>query len=146
MLASVQQELNRLTTKQKALTRKEKTHQKIVLGGEVAKHLGLDINHDLLVGFLQSFASSTEVQRNAWLSNGARARHLDAQRNEQKNKNYIKKHRSEKKDLEGQDKVDKDLLLDIKQKESTVGAKSLQYNHFSRTLGNGLSKKKAGDD
>lgn len=91
LLASAQQELNRLTTKQKALTRKEKTHKKIVLGGEVAKYMGLDIDHDVLVGFLLTFASSTEVQRKTWLSNGARARQLDNLRKEQKNKNSIKK-------------------------------------------------------
>ncbi len=91
LLASAQQELNRLSTKEKALTRKEKTHKKIVLGGEVAKYMGLDIDHDMLVGFLLTFASSTEIQRKAWLSNGARARQHDNMRKEQKNKSFIKK-------------------------------------------------------
>lgn len=91
LLASAQQELNRLTTKQKALTRKEKTHKKIVLGGEVAKYMGLDIDHDVLVGFLLTFASSTEVQRKTWLSNGARARENEKLRKEQKNKKFHQK-------------------------------------------------------
>ena len=52
LLASAQQELNRLTTAQRYQSRKEKTHRKIVLGGEVAKYLGLDIDQDVLVGFL----------------------------------------------------------------------------------------------
>jgi hypothetical protein len=90
LLASAQQELNRLTTKEKALTRKEKTHQKIVLGGEVSKYMGLDIDHDLLVGFLLSFSSSTEVQRNIWISNGVRARQNENLKKVQNNKIYTK--------------------------------------------------------
>ncbi|MEV4592639.1 hypothetical protein MRBLMZ1_001339 [Enterobacter ludwigii] len=62
----------------------------IVLGGEVAKYLGLDINHDLLIGFLLTFASSTDVQRKTWLSNWGRARENESLRKEQRNKNYIK--------------------------------------------------------
>ncbi|WP_437891949.1 conjugal transfer protein TraD, partial [Phytobacter sp. V91] len=61
MLASAQQELNRLTTAQRVLTRKEKTHRKIVLGGEVAKYMGLDIEQDILVGFLMTFATATKT-------------------------------------------------------------------------------------
>lgn len=131
LLASAQQELNRLTTKQKALTRKEKTHQKIVLGGEVAKYLGLDINHDVLVGFLLTFASSTEVQRKVWLSNGARARQLDNLKKEQKNKSYIKNHNSEKQNGE------------VKQGES--GKPRLEYNNFSKMLEKRLMKKNNND-
>lgn len=86
LLASAQQELNRLTTKEKALTRKEKTHQKIVLGGEVAKYLGLEIDRDLLVGFLLLFASLTEEQRERLISNGARARQNENLKKEQNNK------------------------------------------------------------
>lgn len=132
LLASAQQELNRLTTKQKALTRKEKTHQKIVLGGEVAKYLGLDINHDVLVGFLLTFASSTEVQRKAWLSNGVRARQLDNLKKEQKNKNYIKKHNQEKQDGE------------VNKEKS--GKPRLEYNNFSKMLEQGLMKKENNND
>ncbi|AVP03106.1 hypothetical protein AM410_15950 [Enterobacter cloacae complex sp. FDA-CDC-AR_0164] len=51
---------------------------------------GLDINHDLLIGFLLTFASSTDVQRKTWLSNGVRARENESLRKEQRNKNYIK--------------------------------------------------------
>lgn len=91
LLASAQQELNRLTTKEKALTRKEKTHQKIVLGGEVAKYMGLDIDHDLLVGLLIACASLTEEQRERFISNGARARQNENVKKEQNNKISTKK-------------------------------------------------------
>ncbi|WP_049071852.1 conjugal transfer protein TraD [Klebsiella michiganensis] len=86
LLASAQQELNRLNTAEKALTRKEKTHQKIVLGGEVAKYLGLDIDRDLLVGFLIACASLTEEQRERFISNGARTRQNENLKKEQNNK------------------------------------------------------------
>ncbi|MGX9262490.1 conjugal transfer protein TraD [Pantoea dispersa] len=99
LIASAQQELNRLITKEKTLSRKEKTHRKIVLGGEVAKYLGLDINHDVLIGFLLTFASSTDVQRKTWLSNGVRARKNESLRKEQRNKNYIKNNAHEKDDV-----------------------------------------------
>lgn len=89
LIASAQQELNRLSTKEKALSRKEKTHRKIVLGGEVAKYLGLDINHDVLIGFLLTFASSTDVQRKTWLSNGVRARENENLKKEQKNNSFF---------------------------------------------------------
>lgn len=146
LIASAQQELNRLTTAEKVLTRKEKTHKKIVLGGEVAKYMGLDINHDLLVGFLLSFASATKEDLDRWLSNGVRARENENLRKEQKNKNSIKKHRSEKQDLEVQDKMDKDPLSDINKKNNKVGDIRLQYNHFSRMLEKGLVKKKDNND
>ena len=91
LIASAQQELNRLSTKEKALTRKETTHKKIVLGGEVAKYLGLDINHNVFIGFLLTFASSTDVQRETWFSNGVRARENENMRKEQRNKITSKK-------------------------------------------------------
>lgn len=143
LLASAQQELNRLTTKQKALTRKETTHQKIVLGGEVAKYMGLDINHDVLVGFLLTFASATEVQRNTWLSNGVRARQLDNLRKEQKNKNYIKKHNTveqgnEVKKEDGTGSVQPDTVKDDNNNDQPL----LEYNNFSKMLEKGLMKKK----
>lgn len=90
LLASAQQELNRLNTAEKALTRKEKTHKKIVLGGEVAKYLGLDIDHDLLVGFLIACASLTKEQRERFISNGARARQNENLKKEQNNKTSTK--------------------------------------------------------
>lgn len=91
LLASAQQELNRLTAKDKALTRREKTHQKIVLGGEVAKYLGLDVDQDMLVGFLIFCASLTEEQRERFISNGARARQNENLKKEQNNKIPTKK-------------------------------------------------------
>jgi len=100
LIASAQLELKRLNTKEKTLPRKEKTHRKIVLGGDVAKYLGLDINHDVLIGFLLTFASSTDVQRKTWLSNGARARENEILRKERKNKNSTKKTVREKNDTD----------------------------------------------
>ncbi|MEQ5053741.1 conjugal transfer protein TraD [Klebsiella michiganensis] len=91
LLASAQQELNRLTTKEKALSRKEKTHRKIVLGGEVAKYLGLDVDQDMLVGFLIFCARLTEEQRERFISNGARARQNENLKKEQNNKISTKK-------------------------------------------------------
>jgi len=91
LIASAQLELNRLSTKEKAMTRKEKTHRKIVLGGEVAKYMGLDIDQDMLVGFLMTYATTTEEQRNRYISNGGRARHNENLRKEQDNKNSLKK-------------------------------------------------------
>lgn len=142
LLASAQQELNRLTTKQKALTRKETTHRKIVLGGEVAKHLGLDINHDLLVGFLLTFASSTDVQRKTWLSNGARTRENENLRKEQKNKNPIRKTNSEKKDTDVHYESNIIAQSDAMIKNSE-NDKTMQLNNtFSAMLEKKLSGKK----
>ncbi|WP_437616188.1 conjugal transfer protein TraD [Erwinia sp. V71] len=142
LLASAQQELNRLTTKEKALTRKEKTHQKIVLGGEVAKYLGLDINHDVLVGFLLTFASSTEVQRKTWLSNGARARENENLRKEQKNKNPIKKTAREKNDTdvhnESKNVTQPDAMIKNTEKDKTIRLN----NTFSAMLEKKLTGKK----
>ncbi len=142
LLASAQQELNRLTTKQKALTRKETTHRKIVLGGEVAKYLGLDINHDVLVGFLLTFASSTDVQRKTWLSNGTRARENENLRKEQKNKNYIKKKDREKNDTyvhhESENVTHSDAMI-----KHTEKNKAMQLNNtFSAMLEKKLAEKK----
>ncbi|WP_289367371.1 conjugal transfer protein TraD [Pantoea stewartii] len=142
LLASAQQELNRLTTKQKSLTRKETTHRKIVLGGEVAKYLGLDINHDMLVGFLLTFASSTDVQRKTWLSNGARARENENLRKEQKNKNYIKKTDHEKNDAkvhhESENVTHPDAMI-----KNTEKNKTMQLNNtFSAMLEKKLAEKK----
>ena len=94
LIASAQLELNRLATKEKALTRKEKTHRKIVLGGEVAKYMGLDIDQDMLVGFLMTYATTTEEQRNRYISNGGRARQNENLRKENDNKNSVKKQNS----------------------------------------------------
>ncbi|MEK6307470.1 MAG: conjugal transfer protein TraD [Pantoea dispersa] len=142
LLASAQQELNRLTTKQKSLTRKETTHRKIVLGGEVAKYLGLDINHDVLVGFLLTFASSTDVQRKTWLSNGARARDNENLRKDQKNKNYIKKTDREKSDTkvhhESENVTHPDAMI-----KNTENNKTMQLNNtFSAMLEKKLVEKK----
>lgn len=93
LIASAQLKLNRLSTKEKTLTRKEKTHRKIVLGGEVAKYIGLDIDHDMLVGFLMTYATTTEEQRNSFISNGARAKQNELLIKEQNNKNSIKNRR-----------------------------------------------------
>ncbi|WP_409161673.1 conjugal transfer protein TraD [Pectobacterium sp. B2J-2] len=142
LLASAQQELNRLTTKEKALTRKETTHRKIVLGGEVAKYLGLDIDHDVLVGFLLTFASSTEIQRKTWLSNGNRARENENLRKEQKNKNSIKKTAREKSDTkihqESENVTHPDAMI-----KNTEKDKIMQLNNtFSAMLEKKLAGKK----
>ncbi|OAE08271.1 conjugal transfer protein TraD [Pantoea sp. OXWO6B1] len=142
LIASAQQELNRLSTKEKALTRKEITHRKIVLGGEVAKYLGLDINHNVLIGFLLSFASSTEVQRKTWLSNGVRARENESLRKEQRNKNYIKKNAHEKDDIkvyhESENVIQPDTMI-----KNTVKGKAMQLNNtFSAMLEKKLAEEK----
>ncbi len=142
LIASAQQELNRLSTKEKALTRKEITHRKIVLGGEVAKYLGLDIDHDVLIGFLLTFASSTEVQRKTWLSNGARARENEILRKERKNKNSTKKTVREKNDTdehqESGNVIQPDAMIKNFEKD-----KSLQLNNtFSAMLEKKLAEKK----
>ncbi|WP_422047237.1 conjugal transfer protein TraD [Rosenbergiella epipactidis] len=63
-----------MVNERKKLTRKEKTHRKIVLGGEVAKYMGLDIDQDMLVGFLMTYATTSEEQRNRFTSNGVRTK------------------------------------------------------------------------
>jgi len=142
LLASAQQELNRLTTKQKSLTRKETTHKKIVLGGEVAKYLGLDINHDMLVGFLLTFVSSTDVQRKTWLSNGARARENENLRKEQKNKNYIKKTDHEKNDTNVHQESENFTHPDAMIKHTEKGTAMQLNNTFSAMLEKKLAEKK----
>ncbi|MET4054955.1 hypothetical protein ABIC12_000823 [Pantoea agglomerans] len=142
LLASAQQELNRLTTKQKSLTRKETTHKKIVLGGEVAKYLGLDINHDMLVGFLLTFVSSTDVQRKTWLSNGARARENENLRKEQKNKNYIKKTDHEKNDTNVHHESENFTHPDAMIKHTEKGTAMQLNNTFSAMLEKKLAEKK----
>ncbi|MGX9240893.1 conjugal transfer protein TraD [Pantoea dispersa] len=142
LIASAQQELNRLSTKEKALTRKEITHRKIVLGGEVAKYLGLDIDHDVLIGFLLTFASSTDVHRKTWLSNGARARENENLRKEQKDKNYIKKTDREKNDTkvhyESESVSHPDEII-----KNTEKDKAMQLNNtFSAMLEKKLTAKK----
>ncbi|KAF6662751.1 conjugal transfer protein TraD [Enterobacteriaceae bacterium EKM102V] len=142
LLASAQQELNRLTTKQKSLTRKETTHKKIVLGGEVAKYLGLDINHDMLVGFLLTFVSSTDVQRKTWLSNGARARENENLRKEQKSKNYIKKTDHEKNDTSVHHESENFTHPDAMIKHTEKGTAMQLNNTFSAMLEKKLAEKK----
>lgn len=142
LIASAQQELNRLSTKEKALSRKEKTHRKIVLGGEVAKYLGLDINHDVLIGFLLTFASSTDVQRKTWLSNGVRARENENLKKEQKNKNYIKKKNYEKDDTQVHHKSESVIQLDAMIKNTEKGTAMQLNNTFSAMLEKKLTEKK----
>ncbi len=45
-----------------------------MLGGEVAKYMGLDIDQDMLVGFLMTYATTSEEQRNRFTSNGVRTK------------------------------------------------------------------------
>ncbi|TWD45328.1 conjugal transfer protein TraD [Pantoea sp. SJZ147] len=142
LIASAQLELNRLSTKEKALARKETTHRKIVLGGEVAKYMGLDIDHDVLVGFLLTFASSTEVQRKTWLSNGTRARGNENLRKEQKNKNYIKKPDREENDTKVHHESESVLQPDTMIK-NTEKYKTMQLNNtFFAMLEKKLTGKK----
>ncbi|HCN01173.1 conjugal transfer protein TraD [Pantoea dispersa] len=142
LIASAQLELNRLSTKEKALARKETTHRKIVLGGEVAKYMGLDIDHDVLVGFLLTFASSTEVQRKTWLSNGTRARGNENLRKEQKNKNSIKKTDREENDTKVHHESESVLQSDTMIK-NTEKYKTMQLNNtFFAMLEKKLTEKK----
>lgn len=142
LLASAQQELNRLTTKQKALTRKEKTHKKIVLGGEVAKYMGLDIDHDVLVGFLLTWARKTEEDHKRYLSNGARARQLQNMRKEQKNKNSIKKMDNEKPEAEVPGKKQTAIQPDTVIEDSGKDKAPQLNNTFSAMLEKQLTGKK----
>lgn len=142
LIASAQLELNRLSTKEKTLARKETTHRKIVLGGEVAKYMGLDIDHDVLVGFLLTFASSTEVQRKTWLSNGTRARGNENLRKEQKNKNSIKKTDREENDTKVHHESESVLQPDTMIK-NTEKYKTMQLNNtFFAMLEKKLTEKK----
>ncbi|QLH62870.1 conjugal transfer protein TraD [Serratia symbiotica] len=142
LLASAQQELNRLTTKEKALSRKEKTHRKIVLGGEVAKYLGLDVDQDMLVGFLITCAGLTEEQRKRFISNGARARENENMKKEQKNKISTVKSKREKQQV---GTVDPELKNDdsIQGNKETENGLNLRYqSRFSSMLGKAIDKEK----
>lgn len=142
LIASAQLELNRLSTKEKVLARKETTHRKIVLGGEVAKYLGLDINHDLLIGFLLTFASSTDVQRKNWLSNGVRAGENESLRKEQRNKNHIEKNTHEKDDMKVYHESESFIQPDTMIKNPEKG-KTMQLNNtFPAMLEKKLTVKK----
>lgn len=142
LLASAQQELNRLTTKEKALSRKEKTHRKIVLGGEVAKYLGLDIDQDMLVGFLITCAGLTEEQRKRFISNGARARENENMKKEQKNKISIVKRKQEKQQTEVADPVSKNGNTPEENKEGKNELNLRYQSHFSSMLGKVVDKGK----
>lgn len=141
LISSAQQELNRLTTAEKTLTRKEKTHRKIVLGGEVVKFMGLDIDHDILVGFLMSFANATKEDLERYISNGARARQNESFRKVQKNKNSAKKPDTEKQ-VKQQGKGDDTEQYRTAQKMSDTNPLTLQYNNFSKMMELSLMKKK----
>ncbi|WP_168385218.1 conjugal transfer protein TraD [Erwinia amylovora] len=135
LLASAQQELNRLTKKEKELSRKQKTQKKIVLGGEVAKYLGLDVNQDMLVGFLINCAGLTEEQRKRFISNGARARENENMRNEQKNKISAVKRKQEKQQAEVADPELKNGNSSEENKEDKNGLNLRYQNRFSSILG-----------
>ncbi|HIE9829656.1 TPA: conjugal transfer protein TraD [Klebsiella variicola subsp. variicola] len=142
LIASAQLELNRLATKEKTQTRREKTHRKIVLGGEVAKYMGLDINQDMLVGFLMTYATTTEEQRDSYISNGARARHNEMLRKEQNNKNSVKKQTASKtsdKRKINHDTTDND---DAKKKTLTQSDIIERGNHFFEVLSKKLQENK----
>lgn len=142
LLASAQQELNRLTTAQKVLTRKEKTHRKIVLGGEVAKYMGLDIEQDILVGFLMTFATATTTDLEHYISNGARARQNENLRKEQKNKNSVKKSEPGKTDhtLHSTEDLSE---IELSEKSDHVERKTtVKVNNFNLMLERRLGKKK----
>ncbi|PQK74284.1 hypothetical protein CG428_12730 [Pantoea ananatis] len=142
LIASAQLELNRLSTKEKALARKETTHRKIVLGGEVAKYLGLDINHDVLIGFLLTFTSSTDVQRKTWLSNGVRARQNENLRKEQRNEKYIKKKAHEKDDTKVNHESESVIQHDTMIKNTEKGEAMQLNNTFSAMLEKKLTAKR----
>ncbi|WP_337063646.1 conjugal transfer protein TraD [Raoultella ornithinolytica] len=104
LLASAQQELNRLTTAQKYQSRKEKTHRKIVLGGEVAKYMGLDIDQEVLVGYLMKFANCSDDEVALMKINGARAMSMASMRKEQgKQSGVSSSHHLKEKDNEKKD-------------------------------------------
>ncbi|WP_168393348.1 conjugal transfer protein TraD [Erwinia amylovora] len=142
LLASAQQELNRLTTKEKALSRKETTHRKIVLGGEVAKYLGLDVDQDMLVGFLITCAGLTEEQRKRFISNGARARENENLRKEQKNKISTVKRKQEKQQAEVADPESKNNNAPEENKEKEKGLNLRYQSHFSAMQGKAVDKGK----
>lgn len=142
LLASAQQELNRLTTKEKALSRKEKTHRKIVLGGEVAKYLGLDVDQDMLVGFLITCARLTEEQRKRFISNGVRARENENMKKEQKNKISTVKRKQEKQQIGTVDSELKNDHATERNKEEENGLNLHYQSRFSSMLGKAVDKNK----
>lgn len=142
LLASAQQELNRLTTKEKTLSRKEKTHRKIVLGGEVAKYLGLDVDQDMLVGFLITCARLTEEQRKRFISNGARARENENMKKEQKNKISTVKSKREKQQVGTGDPELKNNYSTKGNKDEENGLNLAYQSRFSSMLGNAIEKEK----
>lgn len=129
-IAAAQDELNRLITKDKEMTRKEKTHRKIVLGGEVAKYMGLDIDHDILIGFLMSFGRATKEDIECYKNNGARSRELDVIRKEQKTK---RPGRNEK-------EVGKFTRQTSEEKRNGGGMNLSYKNRFSSKMNNALNK------
>lgn len=142
LIASAQLELNRLSSKEKTLTRKEKTHRKIVLGGEVAKYVGLDIDQDMLIGFLMTYATTTEEQRICFISNGARAKQNELLIKEQNNKNSVKKQTARKTGDESRKKLD---VLDndglVKNRLSGINENE-KSNHFFDVLSKKLQENK----
>lgn len=63
-IASAQMRLNRLKTKDKALTKQAETRQKIILGAEVAKVVGCDVSDvdkELVLGFLLAMHQLSEA-------------------------------------------------------------------------------------
>jgi len=142
LIASAQLELNRLSTKEKTLTRKEKTHRKIVLGGEVAKYMGLDIDQDMLVGFLMTYATTTEEQRICFISNGARAKQNELLRKEQNNKNSEKKQTTRKTGDESRTKLDVLNNYGLVKNRSSGINENEKSNHFFDVLSKKLQENK----
>ena len=129
-IAAAQDELNKLVTRQKEMTRKEKTHRKIVLGGEVAKHMGLDIDHDILVGFLMSYGRATKEDIEHYKSIGSRSRELDVIRKEQKTKRPGKNEKE----------VGKFTGQASEEKRNEEGMNLSYKNRFSSKMNNALNK------
>jgi len=127
-IAAAQDELNKLVTRQKEMTRKEKTHRKIVLGGEVAKHMGLDVDQDTLTGFLMSYARATKEDVEHYKSDGARIRELESLRKEQKTKRAVQNGKED-----GREQVHKE-------KRSGSGINLSYKNRFSTKMNNALNK------
>ncbi|WP_051124080.1 conjugal transfer protein TraD [Dickeya sp. DW 0440] len=143
LLASAQQELNRLTTAQKNQSRKQITHRKIVLGGEVAKHMGLDIDQDVLVGYLIRFSALTEKDISVLKIRGAEARRLDSIRKDKSGKSNSKKRSPGK--LSTQKNNDMDNTINTESEKVTKP--DVEYNtQFFRMLKKGLTDKKEEND
>ncbi|SLM62785.1 MULTISPECIES: conjugal transfer protein TraD [Dickeya] len=143
LLASAQQELNRLTIAQKNHSRKQITHRKIVLGGEVAKHMGLDIDQDVLVGYLIRFSALTEKDISVLKIRGAEARRLDSIRKGLSGKSNSKKRSPGK--LSTQNNNDMDNTINTESEKVTKP--DVEYNtQFFRMLKKGLTDKKEEND